>query len=426
MSREILKKRVAIYTRKSVEEGLDMEFNSLDAQRESGEAFIKSQKANGWVCIPKHYDDGGFSGGNTNRPALKELLTDCRAGLVDIVLVYKIDRLSRSLCDFLELTRSFEQWDVSFCSVTQDINTSTSSGRMMLNILATFSQYEREVIAERIRDKKAATRKKGKWDGGVVPLGYRAENKRLVVVPEEAEIVKTIFKLYLKNQSPTQTAISLNARGITTKNGKPWNKNNMFHILHNSVYIGMTEYDGQLYSGEHDGIIDKDTWELVRRYLDKGEKERGRPAKNAELTSSLRGMVFCGNCGGQMTLTTTKKKARYYGYYRCSRDSKRAKSNCPIRQMSAPELERVVFQQVTAMFRTPAMLSQLARLTGINAPQISTELENGFWDKATSAEKRRLAELLIESVRLYPDKMELELKTAGIQAFKEQIENENH
>ena len=165
--------RCAIYTRKSIDEGLDKEFNSLDAQREAGEAYISSQKGNRWMCLPTRYDDGGFSGGNTNRPALKRLLADAEAGKLDIIVVYKIDRLSRSICDFAELTKSFDKWNVSFVSVTQDINTATSSGRMMLNILVTFAQYEREVISERIRDKYSASRKKGMWMGGGVPIGYR-------------------------------------------------------------------------------------------------------------------------------------------------------------------------------------------------------------------------------------------------------------
>ena len=171
--------KCAIYCRKSVEEGLEQEFNSLDAQREAGEYFIKSQAAKGWTCLEKRYEDGGYFGGNTNRPALKQLLADCEAGLVNTIVVYKIDRLSRSICDFAELSKKFDEWGVSFVSVTQDINTSSSSGRMRLNILMTFAQFEREVIAERVRDKMAATRKKGKWVGGTVPYGYKVVDKRL-------------------------------------------------------------------------------------------------------------------------------------------------------------------------------------------------------------------------------------------------------
>ena len=182
----------AIYTRKSVEDGLEQEFNSLDAQREAGENYIRSQRDNGWTLLPKRYDDGGFSGGNTNRPALKELLKDCEAGLVDVVVVYKIDRLSRSIRDFTDLSARFDKWNVSFCSVTQDINTATSAGRMVLNILMTFAQYEREIIGERIRDKMAAMRRRGMWCGGNIPYAYRVENHHLVPCPAEQPLVERI------------------------------------------------------------------------------------------------------------------------------------------------------------------------------------------------------------------------------------------
>ena len=228
---EIVKKRCAIYTRKSVEEGLEQEFNSLDAQREAGEAFILSQKANGWVCLPEHYDDGGYSGGNTNRPALQRLLDDCEAGKIDMIVVYKIDRLSRSICDFADLTKKFDEWGVQFSAVTQEINTATSAGRMMLNILITFAQYEREVITERVRDKMAASRKKGKWVGGSVPMGYKVENKHLVVVPAEADVIRKIFHRYVEIQSPKLIAMELNAQGIKTKQGKTWDKAHVYRIL---------------------------------------------------------------------------------------------------------------------------------------------------------------------------------------------------
>lgn len=214
----IPKKRCAIYTRKSVEEGLDQEFNSLDAQREAGEAYIASQKANGWVCLPTRYDDGGYSGGNMKRPALQQLLADCEAGLVDIIVVYKIDRLSRSICDFADLSKKFDEWGTQFVAVTQEINTATSAGRMMLNILITFAQYEREVITERVRDKMAASRKKGKWVGGSVPMGYRVENKKLVVEPEEPGHPKNLSAVHRNpvthsNRSGTQQRRDSNQAG---------------------------------------------------------------------------------------------------------------------------------------------------------------------------------------------------------------------
>lgn len=195
-------KRCAVYTRKSLEDQSEKDFNSIDAQREAGEVYVQSQKANGWTLLAKRYDDYGYSGGNVNRPALRELLRDCEAGLVDVVVIYKIDRLSRSLTDFAELSRQFDKWGVSFVAVTQEINTATSAGRMMLNILMTFAQYEREVISERIRDKFAASRRRGIWMGGCVPFGYRVEDRRLVVVPDEADTVRRVFQRYSEIQSP--------------------------------------------------------------------------------------------------------------------------------------------------------------------------------------------------------------------------------
>ena len=222
MGEELRQIRCAVYTRKSVEEGLEMEFNSLDAQREAAESYIASQRANGWVCLPDRYDDGGFSGGNMNRPALQRLLADAEAGKIDIIVVYKIDRLSRSICDFASLSKSLDKWNVAFVSVTQEINTSNSSGRMMLNILMTFAQFEREQIAERVRDKMAASRKKGKWVGGSVPIGYRVVDKKLVVDEATAPIVQRIFRRYLETQSPKLIAQELNDDGITTLLGKKW------------------------------------------------------------------------------------------------------------------------------------------------------------------------------------------------------------
>lgn len=263
----IPKKRCAIYTRKSVEEGLDQEFNSLDAQREAGEAYIASQKANGWVCLPTRYDDGGYSGGNMKRPALQQLLADCEAGLVDIIVVYKIDRLSRSICDFADLSKKFDEWGTQFVAVTQEINTATSAGRMMLNILITFAQYEREVITERVRDKMAASRKKGKWVGGSVPMGYRVENKKLVVEPEEARVIQRIFQRFIEIQSPSLIAKELNKDGIRTKQGKVWDKPHIYRILSNHTYIGKVKYKGSICEGEQNAIVELDVWNRTREIL---------------------------------------------------------------------------------------------------------------------------------------------------------------
>ena len=425
MAQTTQKKRCAIYTRKSVDDGLDQEFNSLDAQREAGEAYIASQKANGWVCLPERYDDGGFSGGNTSRPALKQLMAECRAGNIDVILVYKIDRLSRSICDFAELTKFFDQYNVSFCSVTQDINTSTSSGRMMLNILMTFAQYEREIIGERIRDKFAASKRKGMWMGGAVPLGYRVQDRKLVVVDEEAETVRHIYRRYLDLQSPKRIAIELNAKGLKTKTGRPWNKGNLHHILRNCVYIGKVSHKGETFDGEQPAIVDLDTWETVQRFMNATPTNTDLTRKS-DYVSALKGLLYCGHCGGMMTMVaTTRKNGKRYSYYKCSRDSRRAVSSCPVKQVAATTLEDVVFEQISAVFRTPAMAARLAGLNGTDAGGMADALGKPFWAAATSVEKRRLVELLVERIQLHEDRMDMELKAEGIMALKEQIDHEN-
>ena len=255
--------RCAIYTRKSTDEGLEQEFNSLDAQREAAEAYIASQRAEGWQCLPERYDDGGYTGGNMDRPALKRLLSDIETGKIDTVVVYKVDRLSRSLLDFSQLVGLFDKHKVSFVSVTQQFNTTTSMGRLTLNILLSFAQFEREIIGERIRDKVAAAKKKGKHTGGPPVLGYDidAPNRRLVVNPAEADLVRRIFKLFLQLGSGMKVAKALNADGFrtkawTTRNGKvrpgqPWDKIAVNRVLNNVKYVGQVSHWGKLYDGEH-------------------------------------------------------------------------------------------------------------------------------------------------------------------------------
>ena len=339
-------KRCAIYTRKSHEDGLEQDFNSLDAQRESAEAYIQSQKANGWRCLSDRYDDGGFSGGNTNRPALQRLMTDIKAGKIDIVVVYKIDRLSRSICDFADLSKDFEKYGVSFVSVTQEINTTTSSGRMMLNILMTFAQYEREVIAERIRDKMSASRKKGKWVGGSVAMGYKAENKNLIIEPAEAEVVKQIFTRFLETGSPRMIVEELNEAGNFRRDGKQWNLSHIYRILSNRVYIGEVEYKGEIYPGEQEPIIDREIWNDTQVRLQENDPLKHLRCKKQETVAVLKGVLRCGHCGCAMGPTYTKRKYRKYLYYLCIADSKRAKHTCPVGRVAASEIEEIVLAQV--------------------------------------------------------------------------------
>src|SRR6056297_2862927 len=258
MSQEQIKEivRCAIYTRKSTEEGLDQEFNSLDAQREGAEAYIVSQRGEGWQCVDLRYDDGGFSGGNLERPAMKRLMADIEAGKIDCVVVYKVDRLSRSLLDFSRLMETFQKHDVAFVSVTQQFNTASSMGRLILNVLLSFVQFEREMISERTRDKIAATRRKGKWCGGVPVFGYTIDETKLVVVPHEAERVRQIFELYLRTHSLLETAREANRRGWRTKlwttkkgvtrGGLTYDKNRIYQMLTNVTYIGKLTYKDEI------------------------------------------------------------------------------------------------------------------------------------------------------------------------------------
>ena len=418
----IPKKRCAIYTRKSVEEGLDQEFNSLDAQREAGEAYIASQKANGWVCLPTRYDDGGYSGGNMKRPALQQLLADCEAGLVDIIVVYKIDRLSRSICDFADLSKKFDEWGTQFVAVTQEINTATSAGRMMLNILITFAQYEREVITERVRDKMSASRKKGKWVGGRVPMGYRVENKKLVVEPEEARVIQRIFQRFIEIQSPSLIAQELNKDGIRTKQGKAWDKPHIYRILSNHTYIGKVKYKGSICEGEQNAIVELDVWNRTREIHALNEPVP-RQTKRMETIAPLKGILRCGHCDCAMMPTYARKGRKQYYYYFCAKDSKRATPTCPVRQIPAGDVERITREQVMKMLQTPTILIKLAQVLNLPAEKIAELFKETFWQEISPGEMNRLLHLLLEKVEVHEGKLTVEFKSSGIKTLMEEIAN---
>ena len=271
--------RCGIYTRKSTDEGLDRDFNSLDAQREAAEAYVGSQKHEGWTALPDRYDDGGFTGANLERPALKRLLQDVENGLVDIILVYKVDRLSRSLIDFARMMDVLERHGVSFVSVTQHFDTSTPMGRLTLNVLLSFAQFEREMITDRVRDAVAGAKRKGKFTGGTPALGYDVDREahKLVVNPAEAKTVRHIFKRFAEVGSGLTIAKELNAKGITTKSwttrngkhrdGKPWNASLIYRILSNRLYLGETVHKGECYPGEHEAIISKSQWDAAQAII---------------------------------------------------------------------------------------------------------------------------------------------------------------
>ena len=319
---KVIPKQCAIYCRKSSEEGLDQEFNSLDAQRESCEAYITSQRAEGWHIIPTHYDDGGYSGGNMNRPALQALLEDIKAGKVQTVVVYKIDRLTRSLMDFSKLVDIFDEHGVTFISVTQSFNTTTSMGRLTLNVLLSFAQFEREVTSERIRDKIAASKKKGMWMGGVPPAGYKRIDKKLVPNPDETGIVTYIFSRYIELKSVRALAEDLDKKGIITPvrtsqrdnryGGKPFSRGQLYTLLSNPVYTGKIRHKNILHEGQHDAIIDDDTFRQAQDILEKNKVRHKE--QNTESGAMLKGLLFDPD-GGIYSPTYTIKQHKRYSYY---------------------------------------------------------------------------------------------------------------
>ena len=356
--------RCAIYTRKSTEEGLEREFNSLDAQRESAEAYIASQQHEGWQCLPARYDDGGCTGGNMDRPALKRLMADIEAGKVDCVVVYKVDRLSRSLLDFARMMETFERHSVSFVSVTQQFNTATSMGRLILNVLLSFAQFEREMISERTRDKMVAARRKGKYVGGRPILGYDVVDTKLVVNRVEAERVRQIFELYLEHGSLMPVVKELNCRSWATKRwttkkgtvrgGQPFTKNRLYQLLTNVAYIGKVRYKDEMHEGEHEAIVEAKPFRRVQVALQR--KGRGGAVRNKH-GALLRGLLRCRTCGCSMVQTYTSKGQRRYRYYVCTQAQQRGWDTCPSPSLPAGEIEQFVVEQIKCMGRDPALVA---------------------------------------------------------------------
>lgn len=356
--------RVAIYTRKSVTEGLEQQFNTLHAQRESVESYVRSQEAAGWRAIEERYDDGGFSGATTDRPAFQRLMADIAAGKVDVVAVYRLDRLSRSLVDFAGLMREFERRGVAFVSVTERFDSSTPIGRMTLNLLATFAQFERETIALRTKDKVSASRRRGMFTGGRPVLGYDIVNKKLVVNQQEAEQVRAIFQMYLDLGGVIAVAEELRLRGITNKRwtnkggklqgGAPFDKNVLGGFLRNPLYVGDVRAGDDNVPGEHEAIVEREVWDRVQQQL-----SRQAPVVGARATKRsaalLSGILRC-RCGSAMTPTTAKGRGRTYSYYACARAVKQGKAACPGSRVSAGTLEQFVVEQVRKVGRNPAVL----------------------------------------------------------------------
>jgi site-specific DNA recombinase len=400
--------RCAVYTRKSTEEGLEQEFNSLDAQRESAEAFIKSQAGEGWTCLPDRYDDGGFTGGNTDRPALRALMADIEAGKVDCVVVYKVDRLSRSLLDFAGMMQTFDRHRIAFVSVTQQFNTATSMGRLVLNVLLSFAQFEREIISERTRDKIAATRRKGKWAGGHPLLGYDVDPKgfKLLVNEDEASRVRAIFGLYLEHESLLPVVQELEQRGWLNKRwqtrkghhrgGLPFTRTSLYRLLTNVAYTGKVRYKDEVHDGEHAAVVDAGVFGRVQAMLRRNGSTGGAPVRN-RFGALLKGMLRCVACDSAMTPThTTRKGTKRYRYYVCCNAQKVGWEKCPSKSIPAAQIEQFVVEQIRCIGNDPALLREVlaqarsqdeARTAGLEAEQRGLQKDLTAWH----GEVRRLS-----------------------------------
>ncbi|MDE2312987.1 MAG: recombinase family protein, partial [Elusimicrobia bacterium] len=360
----------AIYTRKSTDENLRGDFTSLDAQREYCEAFIKSREGEGWRAFPVEYNDPGFTGGNMDRPGLKKLLIDARRGKFHAVVTYKYDRLSRNTRDFLHILDIFDKHGIAYVSVTQPIDTGSSVGRLMRSILMDFAQFERELISERTRDKRAAMAKKGKWPGGHPVLGYNVdkETKKLFINPLEAKQVRVLFETYLRIKSLSQTARELNKQGLRMKQwdtrvgnrrgGRRFNKANLDYVLRNPVYLGKIRHKGEVNEGEHKPILDSDIFSRVQKQLSSNGEKNKSPNQNKH-NFLLRGLVRCSACGYQMIPNFAHSKGHKYFYYKCLSVNKMDKTACPTKSVPARELEKIVLDRLAFLGRSRELVDRI-------------------------------------------------------------------
>lgn len=442
MNETSLKRRLrcAVYTRKSTEEGLDQDYNSIDAQRDAGHAYIASQRAEGWIAVAEDYDDPGFSGGNMERPALLRLLVDIEKGRIDIVVVYKIDRLTRSLADFSRMIEVFERQKVSFVAVTQQFNTTTSMGRLMLNILLSFAQFEREVTGERIRDKIAASKRKGLWMGGVPPLGYDVRNRHLLINAREADIVRRIFQRFVELGSSSMLVKELQVEGVTSKcwktqeghlrQGKAVDKNVIYKMLNNRIYLGEIRHKEQWYPGEHEPIVEPHVWEATQTILGQNPKIRGNNTR-AQVPFLLKGIVV-GSDGRALTPWYTRKKnGRIYRYYLPTRENKEYTGASGLPRLPAAELEAVVLEQLRRVLKAQEMVAEVAQRVArhdasLDEAQVTlamTRLEL-IWDQLFPVEQQRIVTLMIEKVIVSLNNVEVRFRANGIERIAQELSNE--
>jgi site-specific DNA recombinase len=436
--------RCAVYTRKSTDEGLNKEFNSLDAQREAAEAYILSQRHEGWTLLPTHYSDGGYTGANMERPGVRQLLADIEAGKIDCVVVYKVDRLSRSLIDFGRMMEMFEKKGVCFVSITQQFNTNSSLGRLTLNILLSFAQFEREIISERTRDKQVAARKKGKWTGGHLILGYDLDPRggRLVVNPEEAERVREVFRLYLEGTTVLNIVRRLDQLGWRNKQwttrdeklygGSPLRRCHVYNLLGNIIYTDRIKVGEEIFAGEHEGIIDQQTFDQAQARLKQNAWTPGNPHRT-KMESLLRGILYCSGCGSGMYSTYSASKQRRYRYYVCHRSQQKLEGYCTSRAISASAVEDAVVEGIQRVGVNPEVLAETVRvarqriseaLSGVqnelNATNLRVKNLKSQLARTRNSEPRRVAELHEQVAS--GEARTAELRTKILRLEKQQVE----
>jgi site-specific DNA recombinase len=424
------RKRCAVYCRVSSDERLEQEFNSIDAQKEAGQSYVASQRSEGWIPVVDDYDDPGFSGGNTERPGLKRLMADIERGLVDIVVVYKIDRLTRSLADFSKMVEVFERQGVSFVSVTQQFNTTTSMGRLMLNVLLSFAQFEREVTGERIRDKIAASKRKGLWMGGVPPLGYDVASRLLVVNETEANLVRRIFREMLTIGSPTRIAQGLASEGITTKawttqdgqvrSGTQMDRKYLYKLLRNRIYLGELSHKGSWFPGAHAPIVDHGLWGQVHEVLARDPHVRSVDTQTRESTDALlRGLLF-GPSGDPMYPTYASKNKRKYRYYVSKAEMRFGAAGKTHERIPAAEVEAATVNQVKTVLSSPEAITAVCKSLELQGVQINEDeivmglhkLEDA-WEQLYPAEQIRIVKLMIERVDLVTGGLKIKWHALG-------------
>ncbi len=407
--------RCAIYTRKSSEEGLEQSFNSLDAQREACEAYVKSQQHEGWQAIATHFDDGGFSGSNMERPALKQLMAEIHAGKVNVIVVYKVDRLTRSLADFAKLVEQFDKYGVSFVSVTQQFNTTTSMGRLTLNVLLSFAQFEREVTGERIRDKIAASKKKGMWMGGTVPIGYTAQDRKLIINDDDVSTVRIIFNEFLRLGDVTSLREWLHENNIRSRGGNHFYRGPLYAMLRNPHYVGLIKHKKETYPGDHPAIIDKDVWDKVQALLDEN-RQGGKRKPRTTKASLFTGILFDAE-GTLYTPTHASKKGRRYRYYTSQAVIRKTeKLDVPTR-IPAPDLESAVTERILNLLRDPESLLTVIR----DDVQDPSNVPAGFytnivagaasfvvaWESLSGSDQEQLLRQIIDRAIIHPTRVEI-------------------